>query len=1015
MGKKINILFDAYVLAEGDNKTSSRSGIFFTTLNILKEFSKNEKINVSIYCSNKKYSVKLKEILDKYFPNNYFNNLYLDILSPIEKLHSKLTCDYKEKKNPLTKIGILSTSAIKKSLPKKSVNLEKLTKDIDIYFSPVYKIPEDIKKIKSIRKYTLLHDLIPILYPEYFNKNKKYWFYEFVKQLNNNDYYFTNSQNTKEDFVEHFPQMDADKVTPVLLACSENFKPEKEKTKASLEKYNLPTDKKYIFSLCTLEPRKNLIRAVKCFIEFVNKNNINDMVYILGGGSWDGFIEKMEKEIPDFEKYKHLILRAGYIDDEDLAPLYSGAEWFVYTSEYEGFGLPPLEAMSCGCPVITSNNSSLPEVVGDCGIMIDYDSDEQHINAYETYYYNYNMRKENAEKGLKRAKEFSWKKCADLMIEEMAKEPVRVAFICDDKYAMPTAVAIQSIIENKKPATEIEINIIANEVSPDNLEKLRSMTGKNVSINIIETDNKYSSVGNPHEYVSKAALLKFDLPEIFKNYDKILYLDSDVLVLDDLSILYETSIEGKYAAVCKDFLAMQFYRDNIEIGLQNYFNSGVMLLNLAKMREDKTNKKLLMAKEHDRRKYMDQDAFNMVFKNDVVYLNPQYNYMKIPEYFYNKKAICTFYEIEKLSEPVISHLTYRKPWEFIGVPDEKLWIKYFKKSPFKIIKLKRKYKLIHKIKNSLYEKLVKFFFIKLKLMRKYKNLFYINKQLEDLKITQFLSNSDYEKRECVTNLIVSLTSFPQRMYDIKYTIFSLMNQTIKPEKIILWLGEDKFPNKEQDLPEDIRNFINKGLTIKWVEDLKSYTKLVYALNEYPNSIIVTADDDIYYPMTWLENLYESYKQNDKYIHCHRAHKIKFNNENKILPYNSWENCTDTSCSYFNFLTGVGGVLYPPKTLFTDTTNKELFKNISPDADDIWFWAMAVKNGTKIKVIENNIKSLIYVNPERELRLNNELNLHTTNVFENKNDTQLHSVLKHYPEIIQNLKEEINEEKPIYRK
>ena len=99
--------------------------------------------------------------------------------------------------------------------------------------------------------------------------------------------------------------------------------------------------------------------------------------------------------------------------------MYSNAEWFVYTSQYEGFGLPPLEAMQCGCPVITSNNSSLPEVVGDAGIMIDWDSDEQHIEAYEKYYFSDELKKNNSKKGLERAKSFSWKKTVDEMIKIM--------------------------------------------------------------------------------------------------------------------------------------------------------------------------------------------------------------------------------------------------------------------------------------------------------------------------------------------------------------------------------------------------------------------------------------------------------------------------------------------------------------------------------------------------------------------------------------------------------------------
>ena len=151
------------------------------------------------------------------------------------------------------------------------------------------------------------------------------------------------------------------------------------------------------------------------------KNKINDLVFVLGGGQWDWFIEKLENEIDNLGEYKNKIIRAGYVDDADLAALYSGAQWFVYTSQYEGFGLPPLEAMQCGCPVITSNNSSLPEVVGDAGVMIDWDNDEQHVNAYEQYYFNNDLRRSYAAKGLERAREFSWQKTANLMITEMMK------------------------------------------------------------------------------------------------------------------------------------------------------------------------------------------------------------------------------------------------------------------------------------------------------------------------------------------------------------------------------------------------------------------------------------------------------------------------------------------------------------------------------------------------------------------------------------------------------------------
>ena len=130
----------------------------------------------------------------------------------------------------------------------------------------------------------------------------------------------------------------------------------------------------------------------------------------MGGYHSEDFINTFYDEI---KGYKDQIIQLGYVDDEDVPYLYSGAQWFIYTSQYEGFGLPPLEAMACGCPVITSNNTSLPEVVGDAGIMIDWDSDEQHISAYEKYYFDEEYRKEMSKRGLERSKLFSWENCVN--------------------------------------------------------------------------------------------------------------------------------------------------------------------------------------------------------------------------------------------------------------------------------------------------------------------------------------------------------------------------------------------------------------------------------------------------------------------------------------------------------------------------------------------------------------------------------------------------------------------------
>ena len=251
-------------------------------------------------------------------------------------------------------------------------------------------------------------------------------------------------------------------------------------------------------------------------------------------------------------------------------------------------------------------------------------------------------------------------------------------------------------------------------------------------------------------------------------------------------------------------------------------------------------------------------------------------------------------------------------------------------------------------------------------------------------------------------LIVSLTSFPQRMYEIHYTLYSLLTQTVKPAKVILWLGAEQFPNLEKDVPEKVLKLKENGLTIEWTNNLRSYTKLVPALKKYPNNIIATADDDIYYEKEWLEKLLKNYEKNKDCIMCHRAHRVKFD-KNNLAPYKKWpKKIKSGKASYLNFLTGVGGVLYPVNSLYKDVVNEKLFIELAPKADDIWFWAMAVLNRTKILVVKDRIRELTYVNPERERGLTDEQTLFSYNK-KGGNDLQIEKVLQQYPQILDILK------------
>lgn len=218
-----------------------------------------------------------------------------------------------------------------------------------------------------------------------------------------------------------------------------------------------------------------------------------------------------------------------------------------------------------------------------------------------------------------------------------------------------------------------------------------------------------------------------------------------------------------------------------------------------------------------------------------------------------------------------------------------------------------------------------------------------------------------------TKVIVSLTTFPGRINSVHKTISTLLTQTLKPDEVILWLAEAQFPKKE--LPEQLTNLQQYGLTIKWCEDLRSYKKLIPALEEYPNDIIITVDDDLYYAEDTVETLYNSYIKYPKNIHAHRCGQV-FLKKNKIedvsmrkLYFAEFE-----GASYFYRQIGYGAVLYPPNSLYGDVLDRKKFTILVPTHDDIWFWVMAVLNNTKIRSVKGYNESVNYVEDTQQVGL-----------------------------------------------
>lgn len=248
-------------------------------------------------------------------------------------------------------------------------------------------------------------------------------------------------------------------------------------------------------------------------------------------------------------------------------------------------------------------------------------------------------------------------------------------------------------------------------------------------------------------------------------------------------------------------------------------------------------------------------------------------------------------------------------------------------------------------------------------------------------------------------LIVSLSTFPDRVYDVHFSIYSLLTQTCKPDQVVLWLAKDQFPHGEEDVPACVLDMKKHGLTLAWCEDVKSYKKLIPALRSYPNDIIVTADDDIFYPPFWLERLYASYLEHPDAIAVHRALWIE-SNKRGPLPYAQWRFCTSGTVGEPARIfpaTGAGILLPPTLPLHEDIFCADLFMKLALWADDIWVWAMAGLAQRRIRVVEGCVAEITSVNPDREV--SGELNSTLWQRNKTENDITIRRVLDHYPDLV----------------
>lgn len=237
-------------------------------------------------------------------------------------------------------------------------------------------------------------------------------------------------------------------------------------------------------------------------------------------------------------------------------------------------------------------------------------------------------------------------------------------------------------------------------------------------------------------------------------------------------------------------------------------------------------------------------------------------------------------------------------------------------------------------------------------------------------------------------VIVSLTTYGERYNQVYITIESLMQQTIKANRIILWL-DNSFMDKP--LLPILKRQTERGLEIRYCKDLGSYKKLIPALKEFPESIIITTDDDVIYNIRMIEKLVNAYNNNPHFIYCNRMHRIKLG-DSGVLPYREWEKgILDVKQNILNFPVGIGGILYPPYCFNDEIFNEEFFLKNCPNGDDIWFKAMALLNNFQAKKAEVSFTQDDYW----ENDILSPRGLQKENVEKNLNDIKFKNVFNSY--------------------
>ena len=590
-----------------------------------------------------------------------------------------------------------------------------------------------------------------------------------------------------------------------------------------------------------------------------------------------------------------------------------------------------------------------------------------------------------------------------------------IAMLINPNFILPLTVTLKSLFDTE-PEARFRVFVLHAALNEEQQARIIDFgQSEGQDIQLIQADDAcFAGAPLLRDKFVREAYFKLLLPRVIpQDIDKLLYLDADMIIAKPITPLFDLDLGDHYFACAPDYFVNRDqlnYVRGLGIGEdQKYVNTGLILFNLPVFRQHYDLDEILAYIEANSADFLyhDQEVLNGLYHDHILLLPEKYNYMT--HYRGIKDFLGYLLFREKGEQPIhVFHYAGWKPWEmdFIGKAYDRFWTVLRRttyQDQYQVHHNERRRTAVRryatKTVHYLLSKGRRRFRGLGKTARKTRRgvLSTIEKQLvyAARNISMTLLYSLYKKdyglnREANRSekIIVSMTTIPSRIHKAVYVLEILMNQTVKPDEILLYLGREQFGAAE--LPKIYDTYRARGLEIELVPDLMPHTKYFYAMQSHPDDVIITVDDDMLYSRRLIEELMAMHVKFPKAVCCMRGHRAKIDKQGLLLPYNQWDWDSKYSAepSMANFATGVGGVLYPLHCMGEEVFNEEAIRATSLRADDVWLKAMQVLSGTRVVISSRKRFLTMIIGSQKQA-------LSQGNVTDSNNDDMIKKVFTRY--------------------